>query len=547
MNERDLLQSYVQTGSEEAFAALVALHVDLVYSAALRQVRSPQLAEEIAQSVFTDLARSALKLKADTNLSAWLYQVTRRTAIDTIRRESRRQLREHIAQEMSEMNLQSSDWSQIEPLLDEAMAELEPADRTALLLRYFQNKTLREVGQSLGTSDDAAQKRVSRAVERLREIFSRHGVTVGAGSLALLLSANAIQSAPIGLTATLSAGAALSGAAAHATTTLGITKAITMTTLQKALIAATVAACVGIGIYEIRRASVAELELQSLRQQQNPLTDQVHQLAQEKDDANQKLEFVRQELEQLRQANAGLLRLRAENARLRTASQNPGSSKTNGSNIEADGTESALKAWLSRVDLLKQRFEKAPDQKIPEFQLLTEQDWLNATKGNLDNEKDYRAEMSDLRGSAQRAFASVLQPAMRKYLEVNNQLVPTDVAQLQSFFDPPILQRYAVQSADSVPNVRVGSEWILTQKALIDEDYDARLVIGPTGFGSTSARSPGSANAMIALAPALKAFAAANNGQEPSDPAQLQPYLKTPAEQEALQQISKAVKEQDGR
>ena len=159
--------------------------------------------------------------------------------------------------------------------------------------------------------------------------------------------------------------------------------------------------------------------------------------------------------------------------------------------------------------------------------------------------------MSDLRGSAQREFASVFQPAMRTYLEANNQQVPTDVAQLQSFFDPPIdpaiLQRYAVQSADSVPNVRVGSEWILTQKALIDEDYDARLVIGPTGFGSTSARSPGSANAMIALAPALKAFAASNNGQEPSDPAQLQPYLKTTAEQEALQQISKAVKQQDGR
>ena len=101
--------------------------MDLVYSAALRQTRSPQLAEEVSQSVFTDLAQNASKLKPDTILTAWLYQVTRRTSIDVIRRESRRQFRERVALEMTDMNSTSSEWTQIEPLLDEAMEVLDEA------------------------------------------------------------------------------------------------------------------------------------------------------------------------------------------------------------------------------------------------------------------------------------------------------------------------------------------------------------------------------------------------------------------------------------
>ena len=110
-NDLDLLEQYTRQKSEESFAALVNRHLDLVYSAALRQVRSPQLAEEIAQSVFTDLARSADKLKSDTILTAWLYQVTRRTAVDVIRRESRRQFRERIAVEITDMNSTAPEWT----------------------------------------------------------------------------------------------------------------------------------------------------------------------------------------------------------------------------------------------------------------------------------------------------------------------------------------------------------------------------------------------------------------------------------------------------
>src|SRR3989475_1974638 len=159
-NDLDLLGEFTRHQSQDAFTALVQRHLNLVYCAALRRVRSPQLAEEVAQSVFTDLARNAARLKPDTILPAWLYQVTRRTAIDVVRSETRRQLREQIAVEMnatnattddlSRRNPMEADWRPIEPLLDEAMHTLDDADRTAVLLRYFENKSLREVGQTLG-------------------------------------------------------------------------------------------------------------------------------------------------------------------------------------------------------------------------------------------------------------------------------------------------------------------------------------------------------------------------------------------------------------
>ena len=168
MSETDmeLLARYARHRAEDAFTQLVQRHLGLVYSAALRQVRSPQLAEEVSQSVFLDLARSADRVKPDTILTAWLYQVTRCSAIDVVRREASRQFREQIATEMNIMNAADSDWTHIAPLIDEAMQALDDTDRAAVLLRYFENKSLREVGAALGTSDDAAQKRVSRAVEK---------------------------------------------------------------------------------------------------------------------------------------------------------------------------------------------------------------------------------------------------------------------------------------------------------------------------------------------------------------------------------------------
>ena len=198
-SDRQLLARYAGHQAESAFAELVRRHLDLVFSAALRQARSPELAEEVAQSTFLKLARHADQFPPDTNLCAWLYEVTRREAIDVVRREARRRMREQIATEMNAMNATAADWTHIEPLLDEAMHALDDTDRAAVLLRYFENKSLREVGQTLGTSDGAAQKRVSRAVELLRKFFAKRGVTVGASGLVVVISANGVQAAPVGL------------------------------------------------------------------------------------------------------------------------------------------------------------------------------------------------------------------------------------------------------------------------------------------------------------------------------------------------------------
>ena len=126
----------MEAEADDAFAELVRRHLALLHSAALRQVRSPQLAEEVAQSTFLKLAQHARQLAPGTILSAWLYQVTRREAIDVVRREARRQLREQIATEMNAMNATAADCTHIEPLLDEAMHALDETDRAAVLLRY---------------------------------------------------------------------------------------------------------------------------------------------------------------------------------------------------------------------------------------------------------------------------------------------------------------------------------------------------------------------------------------------------------------------------
>src|SRR3954469_21631972 len=131
MSDSEFLHRYVHDGAADAFAALVHRHIDLVYSVARRHVRSASTAEEVAQSVFIELARHARNIKPGTPLVAWLHVVSRRTAINAVRDASRRQAREKIAAEIAAMKSPSSDWSGIEPLLDEAVESLPETDRVA--------------------------------------------------------------------------------------------------------------------------------------------------------------------------------------------------------------------------------------------------------------------------------------------------------------------------------------------------------------------------------------------------------------------------------
>jgi RNA polymerase sigma factor (sigma-70 family) len=208
-----LVQEYAQSNSEQAFGALVSRHVNLVYSVALRQVRDPHLAEEIAQNVFIILSRKAKSLSPKTILSGWLCRTARYISADTLKTLRRRQSREQESQMQSISN--DSDpaaWNQIAPLLDEALNCLDEREHDAVVLRFFDGKQLKQVGAQMGTSEDAARMRVNRGLEKLRKFFVKRGVTLSATVITGAVATNSVQAAPAGLAATIAA-AAFSGAA----------------------------------------------------------------------------------------------------------------------------------------------------------------------------------------------------------------------------------------------------------------------------------------------------------------------------------------------
>jgi len=287
---QQLLAEYAENGSEAAFRDLVTRYINFVYSVALRLVGGDtQLAEDVTQTVFIALARKGRTLSREVMLGGWLHQHTYHVATRVVRGERRRQSREREAVEMNTLQEDSgTHWRQVAPILDEAITQLGSEDRTAILLRFFEQRDFRSVGEALGTTEDAARMRVTRALEKLHSLLTHRGITASAAALGAGLSASAVQAAPAGLAATVST-AVLGGTTAAAATTATITKAIAMTTLQKALITVTVVVTAGTGIYEARQAATLRSRVQTLQQQQAPLTEQIQQLQRERDEATKQL------------------------------------------------------------------------------------------------------------------------------------------------------------------------------------------------------------------------------------------------------------------
>ena len=227
LDDAELLRRYVAQRADQPFAELVSRHVNLVYSAALRQVRNPHTAEEVTQAVFIILAKRAHTIRHGSMLVGWLLKTTRFAAGIELRTIGRRLHREQEAYMQSTIQQESAgepDWEDLAPLLDEALARLGEKDRSAVVLRFFEKKPLAEVGRALGVNPDAAQKRIARAVDKLRGNFAKHGVAISGVAIITLLSANAVQAAPASLPPLIAAAAALKGAAAAGTSTATLIK-----------------------------------------------------------------------------------------------------------------------------------------------------------------------------------------------------------------------------------------------------------------------------------------------------------------------------------
>lgn len=241
-DDLELVRDYALRQSEQAFEMLVSRYVNLVYSAAMRQVRDPHLAEEITQVTFIILARKAHSLGARTSLASWLHRTAMYAAADALKTQRRRVQREQKAHMQSEIEHADAGpvWELIAPLLDNALVRLGEKDRQAVLLHFFQKKTFAEVGGALGMTEDTARRRTNRALEKLRNIFMQHGVNSTSAALAGAISAGSLQVAPAVLTKSIAAVAMAKGASAGVSTltlTKGALKLMIWTKTKTAIVA----------------------------------------------------------------------------------------------------------------------------------------------------------------------------------------------------------------------------------------------------------------------------------------------------------------------
>lgn len=522
MSDDELLLCYVETRSEPAFAVLVERHLPLIYSVAHRLVQSQATAEDIAQAVFLELAQRAHRISRGTPLVAWLHVVARRTAIDVIRRETRRRAREVAAAEethtevpLASMGSDQPAWSEIAYVLDEAVASLKPVDRAAVLLRFFNEKSLREIGDELGISEDAAQKKVGRALDRLRAYFVRRGISASAAGLAVTISTHAIEAAPPTLAGTIAANVSGQSAAVALSSS---THVIVMSVTQKIVTATAVVLAVGTSLFQAVVISRQRSELTVQQERISELQHDLDRIRGERDRQARELDAADTELAKIRDVAEKL------------AAADP-------------AMEAALDEWLQKVIRLREYLDATPRSQIPELRYLTAKDWLDATKeGSLDTEFDFRRALSDLRRVAKQRFAQDLMAALQRYLKANNGRAPSHVAEMIPFFetsvDTAIMGRYGVYALDasdrSHPRM-IGTdgrpvEWWIHEKESIDDYYDSRVWVSPAGFGAQ-----GFSKYDYELNVALAAFASQHQDAKPTTAAQISPYLKSAIDPEFIQ------------
>lgn len=273
-SDDELLRDFAGRGDEAAFAELVRRHVDLVYSAALRQVgRDAHLAHDVAQLVFVSLARKAPTLVNRASLAGWLFTSTHYAAANTVRAERRRRTHEQESHMMHEARSESGvavEWERLRPVLDAAMLELNESDREIVVQRFLGGRSFADIGTALRMTEDTARKRSARALDKLHALLARRGIRSTSGALALALSSHAVSAAPSGLAATLSASA-LSSAALPAAA-VAVAPFLTMSKLSFALAGVAVAFLGVMLVHQQRQATVARAEIAALRAEHARLT-----------------------------------------------------------------------------------------------------------------------------------------------------------------------------------------------------------------------------------------------------------------------------------
>ena len=243
MSEPDhrLIAEFNARRSEEAFAALVRQHVNLVFATALRQVGDAGAAEEITQNVFVTLAQAAGKLGSHPTIAGWLHQTALNKSREWLRSELRRRRREQVAVNLELARTEGdSVWASLVPLLDEALLELHEPDRLAVILHFMEGQTFHEVGSALGIGEDTARKRVNRCLEQLAHFFRRRGFAAPALVAGAPLFTLSSHVAPAGLAASATtAGLAAAHSAATSTLTLikGALKIMAWTKAKTAVVA----------------------------------------------------------------------------------------------------------------------------------------------------------------------------------------------------------------------------------------------------------------------------------------------------------------------
>jgi RNA polymerase sigma factor (sigma-70 family) len=263
-DDSELLRQYAVQRSEAAFAQLVDRHLPLVYSAAVRRLGGDMhLASDVTQIVFATLAREAASLSRHPVLTGWLYTTTRHAAIDVMRSEQRRRIREQHAYAMQETSTApeaSVDWGKLRPVIDDALDELPARERELVLLRFFQTRPFAEIGRALGVSEEAARKRVERTLDALRDRLARRGITSTSAALAALLAAETTVAAPTGLAATVIGAAA----ATHHGLAAGILF-MSFTKLQAAALAAVLVGASGALLWQHRTIAALRSELTAVQ------------------------------------------------------------------------------------------------------------------------------------------------------------------------------------------------------------------------------------------------------------------------------------------